>query len=435
MVGIDSDSDDAALIEPARQQVIGLAAVVVGRLPAEAVPPTLRAIARFTPAKRQRLGSAALAAALDGNDDFRERIADAVAEASPDLVAAVRAGTPTAAADPIDVAVAAYLTRPPGWRATLAEANRRWSADREAESGSDEELARLRAELAASKTERRAEPARLRAAVAAATEELQTELADLRRALRDRTRELRVAERHRDEARRAEKDQRAQRERLESSHDAELRRSRARISELERVAEAGRRDSREARDIDDARLWLLVDTLVQAANGIRRELPLTPPDVRPADAVPAGDDDGAEAFGRSAADPAALDRLLGLPNVHVVIDGYNVTKTGYGDLPLIEQRSRLIGSLAPLAAQSGAEITVAFDGAARPAVQPPAPRGVRVLFSAADEIADDLIRRLVSAEPPGRAVVVVTSDRQVVSDTGRDGAWAVPSAVLLTRLG
>jgi predicted RNA-binding protein with PIN domain len=58
-----------------------------------------------------------------------------------------------------------------------------------------------------------------------------------------------------------------------------------------------------------------------------------------------------------------------------------------------------------------------------------------VLFSAADEIADDLIRRIVAAEPAGRPVVVVTSDRQVIADTARDGAWAVPSAVLLARLG
>jgi predicted RNA-binding protein with PIN domain len=57
-----------------------------------------------------------------------------------------------------------------------------------------------------------------------------------------------------------------------------------------------------------------------------------------------------------------------------------------------------------------------------------------VLFSAADEIADDLIRRLVAGEPAGRPVVVVTSDRQVISDTGRNGAWSVPSAVLLARL-
>jgi predicted RNA-binding protein with PIN domain len=118
-----------------------------------------------------------------------------------------------------------------------------------------------------------------------------------------------------------------------------------------------------------------------------------------------------------------------------VIDGYNVTKSGYGELSLAEQRNRLVGALAALAAQSGAEITVAFDGGQRPPAQPVTPRGVRVLFSAPGEIADDLIRRLVDAEPPGRPVVVVTNDQQVVADTARSGAWSVPSQVLLARLG
>jgi predicted RNA-binding protein with PIN domain len=177
---------------------------------------------------------------------------------------------------------------------------------------------------------------------------------------------------------------------------------------------------------------LLIDTLVQAANGMRRELSLPPLAVRPADSVASAEAGGAR---RTATDPAALDRLLAVPNVHVVIDGYNVTKTGYGELSLADQRNRLIGALAPLAGQSGAEITVVFDGGERPPVQPAAPRGVRVLFSASDEIADDLIRRLVAAEPEGRPVAVVTNDQQVVSDTARRGAWSVPSQVLLARLG
>jgi predicted RNA-binding protein with PIN domain len=159
---------------------------------------------------------------------------------------------------------------------------------------------------------------------------------------------------------------------------------------------------------------------------------LAAPSVRPADRV---DSANVSSGGRSAADPTALDQLLAVPNVHLVVDGYNVTKTGYGELSLEQQRNRLIGALAPLAGQSGAEITIAFDGAKKPPAQPPVPRGVRVLFSAADETADDLIRRLVGAEPPGRALVVVTSDRQVVTDVSRDGAWTVPSAVLLARLG
>jgi predicted RNA-binding protein with PIN domain len=134
-------------------------------------------------------------------------------------------------------------------------------------------------------------------------------------------------------------------------------------------------------------------------------------------------------------DPAALDRLLALPNPHLIVDGYNVTKAGYPDLPLADQRSRLIAGLAGLGGQARVEITLAFDGGERPPVAKAAPRGVRVLFSAASETADDLIRRLVSAEPQGRPIVVVTSDQQVQRDVQRSGAWVVPSSVLLRRLG
>ena len=92
-------------------------------------------------------------------------------------------------------------------------------------------------------------------------------------------------------------------------------------------------------------------------------------------------------------------------------------------------------SLAALRSRAGLEITVVFDGSTAPPSQPRMPRGVRVLFSAPDELADDLIRRLVAAEPPGRPILVVTSDREVVRDVRRAGAWTVPSAVLLARLG
>ncbi len=249
--------------------------------------------------------------------------------------------------------------------------------------------------------------------------------------MRDRTRDLRQAERERDAALADVARLRGELEAQASAQDAEARRQRGRLADAERAAEAARRGSRTERDIDDARLWLLVDTLVQAAGGVRRELSLPAPTLRPADAV------GSAAAGtaaRSAADPAALDRLLALPNVHLVVDGYNVTKTGYGELSLAEQRTRLVGALAAVAGQTGAEITIAFDGGAKPPAQPPTPRGVRVLFSAADEIADDLIRRLVGAEPAGRPVVVVSSDRQVVTDVGRcrrvDGRLSGPARPL-----
>nr|WP_231126597.1 NYN domain-containing protein [Motilibacter aurantiacus] len=137
----------------------------------------------------------------------------------------------------------------------------------------------------------------------------------------------------------------------------------------------------------------------------------------------------------AADDPAVLDDLLALPRVHLVVDGYNVTKLGYGNLSLQDQRERLVNSLASLAARTGAEVTCCFDGAA---VDVPVviakPRNVRVLFSLPGEIADELIRRLVANEPEGRPVVVVSSDKEVAEGVRRSGARPVASAALLKRL-
>ncbi len=425
---------EPVLTEPARLRLVMIASDVVGRLPPEDVPPSLRTIARFTPAKRARLGGPTLSAALDADDDFRDKVADVVAEASPQLAEAVRDHTSTAASDPIDTAIVAYLTRPGGWAQVVLEANARWAAERGSADATEDRSVGLREELAELRGRLKAEQARGRDAVAAAAAESAGEIGELRRQLRSRTAELRAAERARDDARAALVEAQQRVASTTSANDAELRRLRARIGELERTAGSLRRDSRTGRDVDDARLWLLVDTLAEAAAGIRRELSLGPPAIRPADAVEVRSP-GASGPTRAVDDPGAIDRLLALPNVHLIVDGYNVTKSGYGDLSLADQRSRLIGSLARLAGRSRAEITIVFDGAAKPPAQPRTPRGVRVLFSAEDEIADDLIRRLVAAEPDGRPIVVVTSDQQVVTDALRAGAWAVPSAVMLARLG
>ena len=137
--------------------------------------------------------------------------------------------------------------------------------------------------------------------------------------------------------------------------------------------------------------------------------------------------------GRSVDDPALLEELLRQPWAHLLVDGYNVSKTGFGDLTLAEQRRRLVDGLAGVAARTGAEVTVCFDGQEGQGATGAQARGVRVLF-AVGEIADDLIRRLVHAEPPGRVLVVVTSDQEVVRDVEAAGAWVVPSSTLVARL-
>lgn len=428
-----SASVPPALVEPVRQRLLQVAAEVLGRTPADEVPPALRAIARFTPAKRVRLGAAALSAALDADADFRARVADAVAEATPQLVAAVQTGSATTASDPVDTAVVAYLTRPDGWVDLVASVGEQWTTEQAARDAATEEITRLRAEVAELRSQLRTEAGRRAEAVATAAAEAAASSAEevtrLRNLLRTRTTELRAADE-------AAADVRAERDRLQreldaiaGEHAAELERLRARIAELERAGGNARRDTRAGRDVDDARLRLLLDTLTDAAAGVRRELALPASTLRPADVVPTGD--------AAAATTASveLDRLLDLPQVHLIVDGYNVTKSGYPELPLADQRGRLIAALAALQARTGVEITIAFDGGARPPAQPRTPRGVRVLFSAPDEIADDLIRRLVAAEPAGRPLVVVTSDRAVVTDVCRAGAWTVPSTALLARLG
>ena len=57
-----------------------------------------------------------------------------------------------------------------------------------------------------------------------------------------------------------------------------------------------------------------------------------------------------------------------------------------------------------------------------------------MIFSPPGEIADEVIRRLVRAEPKGRPVVVVSSDKEVADGIRRAGAYAVPSVVLVKRL-
>ena len=91
---------------------------------------------------------------------------------------------------------------------------------------------------------------------------------------------------------------------------------------------------------------LLLDTVVDAASALRRELALPPSTTRPADLVDAAEPgDPVTAAGERALlsdDPALLDQLLALPQVHLVVDGYNVTKTGFPELSLEKQRNRLV---------------------------------------------------------------------------------------------
>jgi predicted RNA-binding protein with PIN domain len=428
---------DRPLPDGVRRRVVQIAADAFGSLTVSELPGQLRQFARFTPSRRAKFAGNALAAALEGESQFRRRVGEKFREAQPELAAALETGAPPPAADPLDVAAAAYVLRPPGWVKLVTAAGE--EAQRvEAERADEEtraELERLRAEAAAAREQVRAETERLRAELEAARKEAESLHRKLRSALSDVKRGEAAQRRLRGEL----DEVRAQAQAQVSAAESESRRLKARLGETEAALEAGRKAVREGRSIEDMRARLLLDTVLEAAQGLRRELALPPVSVWPAETVDAVEpgrmtpkDIAARALSED--DPAILEQLLALPQVHLVVDGYNVTKTGYPQMPLEQQRLRLLGQLSSLAAQTNCEVTCVFDGAelVAPVLLAP-PRGVRVLFSKPGVTADELIRQLVRAEPSGRPVVVVSTDREVADGVARAGARPVASAVLLKR--
>ena len=433
-----SAEPEPTLPEAVRQRVVTLAAAAITVMPFDDLPVSLRRVARFAPNRRARLGGPAIAAQLASDPHFRQRAGARAIEAAGDLGVAVSEGAPPAAADPVEVAALAYLARPPAWVDLINQAAGTLKIDADSAAvtqrfaAAEQRAIRAEHERAVAKVEAeklRDELSRLRAEADSLRDEV--------RALSRTVRETQARERKTAEMLATEKG-RATRSAADS--EAELRRLRAKLLDAELAASGARSAAKDARAVDDVRLWLLLETIGQAAVGLRRELALEPATKLPADFVAdaAADRPGtagkAGARGLEADDPARLDQLLSLPRSHLIVDGYNVTKRGFGDVSLEQQRGRLVSGLGGLAAQSGAEITAVFDGAEKMVALPRPPRGVRVLFSRKGETADDLIRQLVRAEPAGRPVVVISSDREVADGVRRHGAYPLSSDTLLRRL-
>ncbi|KQX64443.1 NYN domain-containing protein [Angustibacter sp. Root456] len=435
----DAGSGPAALPDAVRRRVLELAAAALGALPDAEVPSSLVQVRRFAPGRRASAGATPLATALERDESFRSSVAAAVREAEPDLTQTLDAGASVPAGDPVEVAAVVYLLRSPPWPDQLQTALQavRDQASRAESVSAQREVERLTRAL----DDAQAELQRLRAEVAAERQDLTDELAAVRRELR---RHRSDADRARSQARSTAQDAAGaveQAERAAQSAEQRALRAEAELERSREALEALRRADREGRSLAGSRARLLLDTVVEAATGLRRELGLAPADVLPADLV--GEAAGEEQAGtarppvraRADDDPSVLAELLSLPRAHLIVDGYNVTKSAYGDLPLADQRSRLVSGLSTLQARTRAEITCCFDGAVvEGRVTPPAARGVRVRFSTPGEIADDLIRRLVRAEPRGRVVVVVSSDREVADGVRAAGARPVPSPALARLL-
>ncbi len=413
--------------EVVRQRIVQWAADAVGVAPPDAIPQVLSRVARFAPAKRARSGGAALAQAIQSDAAFRALVAERAAALSGDGPVN---GEPQPA-DPVTAAARAHLLRLPDEPELLAAAAA-WADDNDARArvsvlerelrALTGRLEQLTAELAARRGAENpvdsGEADRLRLRL----REQGGRIRDLQQKVETLTRsaaaDIELASAARD---RALADAESWRQRAEAAT--------ARAEAAGKVVEGLRKSAGERRAAADRRLELLLGALEGAASGLRREWNLQGGGPAPADVV-AAELPAPPADSERTADPSRLTAWAGLPGAHLIVDGYNVTKTGFPELSLSEQRDRLVRSLGALAARTSAEVTVVFDGAAVAAARPPA-RGVRVLFSPPGVLADTVINDLVRAEPRGRVILVVTSDREVADRAGADGARTAASVALL----
>jgi predicted RNA-binding protein with PIN domain len=403
--------------------------------------------------------------ALDGDGEFRERVADGALESE--------LGRPSWL----------FLTRPDGWEQELAV-----FADAVAEEQRDTDAARSDAD-ARRRAEQLSDTAeRLRAELASSRDQL----ASIESALaRERAAHLEVAAARDRLAARADELEaeraRAVRQlkateatstgRLEQlrAAQAQLEPLRSKVTELESQLASGPGESEPApappmtpvpdagADLVELRASMsaavgraaraaaeLGDALASAAAVLVEDassVPVPSGDVAPARPAPAGSVAATPAArpprrvpvrlhsGVHDGSPEGLAQLLGVDDLVAIVDGYNVTMEGWPSLDQQQQRESLVSALGGLQARVPATLHVVFDGAAdgrRPSVAAPLP--VRVHFSAEGVEADDVILDMVARLPTDTAVLVVSSDRRVADGARRLGANAVRSSVLLELL-
>ena len=133
-------------------------------------------------------------------------------------------------------------------------------------------------------------------------------------------------------------------------------------------------------------------------------------------------------------DSLAAGEYLLRSGASIVVDGYNIAKLAWPNLDLEGQRVVLLDAIENLTRRFGSDITVVFDGADVVGASADGRRIVRVVYSPAGVVADDVIRDEVRRLPATRAVVVGTNDQQIVRDVRAMGANTMTSDQLVAMM-
>ena len=445
-------SDLAPIPEALLAPLLDDAGIVLKALDPREVPASVRSLVGFD-ARGLMRGAARrqLQRALEGDEGFRSKVGERFL-AREDVAALQARWTSREALVLVDdaardgklalLASMLYVSRPDGWTFGFGVAY--------AAAARDEEDSQLRAEargragelVAAAEAARRADAARLRAD--AERERAEQELRAERQSRRET---LARAERERDDAEReAESATDALTEARAAAHAADARAARAEARAAGLEAELAESQRRREPELDGAALRAAardaraVADRLEALTAVPPEPAPTPaPVVRPP--VAAGSSRPRPRRTRPLCPPGViansrtgLDGMLRTRGVVLVVDGYNVSKTAWGDAALEEQRERLIAALAELHLRIRCDVIVVFDGADVRGVPLPRRPGVRVVFSDPGQTADDVVVREAGAPATTIPIVVASSDGEVRTRAEAVGATVVQSEVLLSVL-
>jgi predicted RNA-binding protein with PIN domain len=377
--------------------------------PPLAHPPGLKKYFKGNRIPTSALGS--IRRMVEGDDTFRRRIA---AGALPELV------------DPIGKL---WLERPEGWQhqivalaaeadeaATQADEARRLKKAEKRRDAAEQAAARSRAEIV-SLTDQVAQRNEVIEGLRSDVQKLVDEVAELRAELVDTRNDVRHA-RDREAAA------------LQKLAAAEHARSEAVAKQG--AAEHVRDDVLADRAVVSAERSELA-RLAATASALADQLAAVATPPRPGQPSPVKRKPMALPGGVLGSSHAAAEFLL-RSGASVLVDGYNVAKQAWPNLDLAGQRVVLLDAIENLVRRYGSDITVVFDGADVIGATADGRRVVRVVYSPEGVTADDVIRDEVRRLPGTRHVVVVTNDREIMTDTRRLGANLMSSDQLIALM-